>query len=69
MNLSKTVECLRTVQDEFRDGGQKLVVIPKYIYAVRELILLDRYETYREIEITSGISGTNLHSLLNIHKH
>ena len=34
---------------------------------MRQLILLDRHVTYRDIETTLGITGTSIHSIL--HKH
>ena len=34
---------------------------------MRQLILQDRHVTYREIEITLGISGTNIHSIMHEH--
>ena len=43
-----------SLQDEFRKGRPKSVIVPD---AVRQLILQDRHVTYREIEITLGISG------------
>ena len=46
------------LQDEFRERRPKSVVVPKFIDAVRQLILQDRHVTCREIETTLGISGT-----------
>ena len=37
------------------------------IDAMRQLILQDRYVTYREMETTLGISGTSIHSILQEH--
>ena len=34
---------------------------------MRQLILRHRHVTYREIEITLGISGTSIHSILHEH--
>ena len=51
-----------SLQEEFREGHPKSVVVPETIIAVRQLILQDRHVTYREIEITLGINGTNIHS-------
>ena len=34
---------------------------------MRQLTLQDRHMTYREIETTLGISGTNIHSILHEH--
>ena len=48
-------------------GPPKSVVVPEIIAAVRQLILQDRHITYREIETTLGISGTNMHSILHEH--
>ena len=50
-----------------REGRSKVVVVAKTIDAVRQLILQDRYVTYREIEATLGISGTSIHSMLHEH--
>ena len=43
------------LQDEFREGSAKSVVVPETIDAVRQLILQDRHVTYREIEATLSI--------------
>ena len=51
-----------SLQDEFREGCQKSVVVPETIYAVRQLILPDRRVTYGEIETTIGIRGTSIHT-------
>ena len=40
------------LQNEFRKGRPKSVVVPEIIDSVRQLILQDRYVTYREIETT-----------------
>ena len=53
------------VQDEFREGRPKSVVVPETIYTVRQLILQDRHVIYREIETTLCISGTRIHSILH----
>ena len=53
-----------SLQDEFREGRPKSVVVPEAIKAVRQLLLQDRHVTYREIETTLGISGTSIHSIL-----
>ena len=53
-------------QDEFREGRPKLVVVPKIIDVVRQMILRDRRVTYREIEATLGISGTSIQYCMNI---
>ena len=50
-----------SLQDEFREGRPKSVVVPETINAVRQLILQDRHVSYREIETTSGISGTSIY--------
>ena len=55
------------MQDEFREGRPKSVVVPEIIDAVRQLILQDRHVTYREIKTTLGISGTSIHSILHEH--
>ena len=56
-----------SLQDELREGLWKSVVVPETIDAVRQLVLQDRYVTYREIETTLGISGTSIHSILHEH--
>ena len=38
-----------SLQDEFRDGRPKLIVVPKTIDAVRQLILHNHHVTYREL--------------------
>ena len=43
-----------SLQDEFREGRSKSVVVPETINAVRQLILHDRHVTYREIEALVG---------------
>ena len=53
-----------SLQDEFREGRRKSVVVPETIDAVRQVILQDRHVTYHEIETTLGISGTSIHSKL-----
>ena len=50
-----------SLQDEFPESCPKLVVVAETIDAVRQLILQDRYVTYREIKTTLGISGTSIH--------
>ena len=55
-----------SLQDEFRKGRPKsVIVVPETIDAMRQLILQDRYVTYREIETTVRISGTSIHSILH----
>ena len=56
-----------SLQDEFREGRPKSVVVPETVDAVRQLILQDRHVTYRGIERTLGISGTSIHSILREH--
>ena len=53
-----------SLQDEFREGRLKSVVVLETVDAVRQMILQDRHVTYREIEITLGISGTSIDSIL-----
>ena len=55
------------LQDEFREGRLKSIVVPETIDAVCQLILQDLHVTYREIETTLGISGTSIHSILQEH--
>ena len=54
-----------SLQDEFREGRAKSVVVLETIDAARQLILQDRHVTYREIETTLGIIGTSVHSILH----
>ena len=58
---------LGSLQDEFREGRPKSVVVPETIDAVRQLILKIRHVTYCEIETTLGISGTSIYSILHEH--
>ena len=55
------------LQDKFREGRPKSDVVPETIDAVRQLILQDRHETYREIETNLGICGTRIHSIWHEH--
>lgn len=43
-----------SLQDYYREGRPKSVVVPKTIDAERELILQKRHASYREIETTLG---------------
>ena len=56
-----------SLQDEFREGRPKSLVVPETIDATRQLILQDRHVTYREFETTLGISRTSIHSILHEH--
>ena len=56
-----------SLQDEFREGRTKSIVVPETIDTVRQLILQHRHVTYREIETTLFISGTSIHSILHEH--
>ena len=56
-----------SLQDEFRKGRPKSVVVPEIIDAVRQLILQYRHVTYRQIEPTLEISGASIHSILHEH--
>ena len=56
-----------SLQDEFREGRPKSVVVPETIDAVCQLILQDCHVTYREIETTLGISGPSIHSIFQEH--
>ena len=56
-----------SLQDVFRKGHPKSVVVPETIDAVCQLILQDCHVTYHEIETTLSISGTNIHSILHEH--
>lgn len=57
----------QSLQDEFREGRPKTVVVPETVDAVRQLIIQDRHVTYREIEASLAISGTSIHSILHEH--
>ena len=52
-----------SLQDIFRAGRPKSVVVLESIDAVRQLILQDRHVIYREIEI----SGTSIYLILHEH--
>ena len=69
MNISSPVfiDGRNSLQDEFREGRPKSVVVPETIDAVPQLILQDRHVTYREIETILSISGTTIHSILHEH--
>ena len=54
-----------SLQDKFREGLPKSVLVSETIDAVGQLILQDRHVIYREIETTLGISGTSIHSILH----
>ena len=56
-----------SLQDEFREGRPKSVVVSETIDAVRQLILQNRHVTYREIETTLNITGTSIHRILPEH--
>ena len=56
-----------SLQDEFREGCPKSIVVPETIDTVRQLILQDRHVTYHEIETILGISGTSIHAILHEH--
>ena len=56
-----------SLQDEFREGRPKSVVVSETIDVVCQLILQDRHVTYREIETTLGICGTTINSILHEH--
>ena len=55
------------MEEEFRGGHPKSVVVTETSDAVRQQILQDRHVTYREIETTLGISGASRHSILHEH--
>ena len=55
------------LQDEFREGRPKSVVVPETVDALRQLILQDCQVAYREIETILGISDTSIHSILHEH--
>lgn len=56
-----------SLADEFREGRPKTVVVPANIDAVRELIMLDRHVTYREIKASLNMSSTSVHTILHEH--
>ncbi|XP_055316153.1 histone-lysine N-methyltransferase SETMAR-like [Sitodiplosis mosellana] len=56
-----------SLQDEHREGRPKSAVVPENIDAVRELIMLDRHVTYREIEASLGISMKSIGRILHDH--
>ena len=49
----------RSLNDEFREGRPKTVVVPENIDAVQNLINQDRHVTYCEIETSLGISPSS----------
>ena len=53
------------LQDEFRKGRPKSVVVAETTNALHQLIFQDRHVTYREIELTLVISVTSIHSILH----
>ena len=55
----------RSLKDEVREGCPKKAVVSENIDGVRELIMQNRHVTYREIEASSGISFTSIHSILH----
>ena len=54
----------RSLKDEVREDRPKTADMSENINSVRELIMQDRY---REIELSLGISSTNMHSILHEH--
>ena len=56
-----------SLQNVFNEGHPKSVVVLETNDAMRQLILQDRCETYREIETTLGISGSTIQSIFNKH--
>ena len=65
--VNSTIGGRSSLQNEFREGRSKSIVVPETINAMHKLILQDRHATYREIETTLGISGTSIHSKLHEH--
>lgn len=55
------------LSDEFREGRLITATTPENIEAVRNLILLDRHVTYREIASTLGIGMTAISKILHEH--
>ena len=55
------VNSTEVVQDEFREGRPKSVVVLETIDAVIQLILPDQHVICREVETTLGISGISIH--------
>ena len=56
-----------SLQNEFCEGQPKSVIVLENIDAVSQLMLQDHHVTYRETEITLGISGTSIHQILYEH--
>lgn len=56
-----------SLSDEYREGRPKSVVVAENIDAVKNLIMIDRHVTYREIEATLGISMTSINKILHEH--
>ena len=65
--VNSTIGGRSSLQNEFREGRSKSIVVPETINAVRQLIVQDRHVTYREIKTTLGISGTSIHSIIQEH--
>lgn len=57
----------RSLQDEFREGRPKSVVLPENVDAVRKQIIKDPHVTYRQLEASLGISATSIHTILHEH--
>jgi len=56
-----------SLNDEYREGRPKSVVVPETIDAVQHMINQDRHVTYCEIETSLGISPTSIHKILHEH--
>lgn len=51
------------LQDEFRAGRPKSVVVPENTNAVRKLTKQDRHMAYRVNEASLGVSITNINKM------
>jgi len=54
-----------SLKDEFREVCPKSVILPENIDAVRKMIKLDHYVTYRKIKAPIGMNSTSVHSILH----
>ena len=54
-----------SLEEEFRGGGPKSVVVPETVDTVHKQILQESHVAYREIGTTLGISGTSIYSILH----
>lgn len=56
-----------SLQDEYREGRPRSVVLKHNIDDVHNIIKEDRHVTYREIQSSLGISSTSVQTILHEH--